>query len=190
MRTTIYMGMSLDGFVARLDDTLDFLGGPPDSTAAEGSFESEVGASFAAFMATVDVLVMGRRTFEVVVPFPEWPYGKTPVVVLSRTLTAVPDGVPPTVRITSGEPAEVLRALEADGAQHVYVDGARTARDFLAAGLITDLVVTHVPVLIGTGITPWGPLPHDVRLKLVSTARFAGNAAQSHWSVVRGAPPR
>ena len=181
MRATIYMGMSLDGFVARADDALDFLGASSD----EPGGDPDHLASFAAFMKTVDVLVMGRRTFEVVLPFPEWPYGQTPVVVLTRSMTTLPPGTRPTVRTMAGEPAEVLAALEADGARHVYVDGAVTARAFLAAGLITDLVVTHVPVLIGTGITPWGPLPGDVRLKLVSTRAFGGNAVQSHWSVVR-----
>jgi len=181
MRATIYMGMSLDGFVARPDDKLDFLGAPPDGEAGGDD-------SFPKFLATVDVLVMGRRTFDVVLPFDPWPYGNTPVVVLSRTLTTatLPAGTPPTVRVMAGEPAEVLRILEGEGVRHAYVDGAMTARDFLIAGLITDLVVTHVPVLIGAGISPWGPLPSDVHLKLVATRPFMGQAVQSRYTVVPG----
>jgi dihydrofolate reductase len=178
MKATIYMGMSLDGFVARPDDALDFLSALP-----EGGGEFGDDGSFAKFLATVDVLVMGRRTFEVVLPFDPWPYGETPVAVLSRTLTTLPSGTPPTVRVMAGEPAEVLQRLEAEGVRHAYVDGAVTARAFLAAGLITDLVITHVPVLIGAGISPWGPLPADVRLKLVSTGRYRDQAVKSHYTV-------
>lgn len=183
MKTTIYMGISLDGFVARPDDGLDFLPAPPD--------EAEAGEdAFTAFLRTVDALVMGRRTFEVVMGFgPDgWAYGQTPLVVLSRSLTdaTLPEGTPPTVRVAAGEPAVVLADLEAQGVGHVYVDGAQTARDFLARGLVTDLVITLVPVLIGEGISLWGPLPGDVRLSLVDVKAVGGGMAQLHYQVVKG----
>ena len=178
MKTTIYMGMSVDGFVARPDDGLDFLPPPPEG-------EEAGDAGFSSFLATVDVLVMGRRTFEVVCRFgPEkWPYGDTPVRVLTRTLSALPAGTPSSVRLGAGEPAEVLRELAASGAKHVYVDGAGTARAFLAAGCVTDLVVTTVPVLIGRGISLWGPLPHDIALSLVASRPAGRGMMQSHYRV-------
>ncbi len=179
MKATIYMGMSLDGFVARPDDTLDFLPEPPAG--------DDLG--FSAFLATIDVIVMGRRTFEVVQSFgPQlWPYGRTPVVVLSRGLdpTRRPAGAPETVSVKSGEPAALLRELEATGARHAYVDGAVTARAFLAAGLIDELVITHVPVLIGSGVSLWGALPSDIRLQLIDSRVQPGGVVQSRYAVRR-----
>lgn len=177
MRTTIYMGLSADGFVARPDDGLDFLTGegPPDT--GDGGFP--------AFLATVDVLLMGRRTFDVVRGMGEWPYGDVRVVVLSRgDPDALLKDAPKTVSVRSGEPANILRQLAEEDAEHVYVDGAQVAHSFLAAGLIDHLVLTYVPVFIGQGITPWGPLPSDVRLTLVA-CHAVGDAVQVRYDVVR-----
>jgi dihydrofolate reductase len=177
MRTTIYMGMSLDGFVARADDRLDFLPAPPDG--------DEHG--FSAFLATVDVIVMGRRTLEVVLSFglKHWPYRQTPLIVLSRSLTLPPAGSPTTVSLRSGEPAALLHSLAAEGIEHVYVDGARTARAFLAEGLVDRLIVTHVPVLIGEGLSLWGRLPRDIRLTLLESRVQPGGLVQSVYACER-----
>jgi len=175
MKITIYMGMSLDGFLARPDDGLDFLPAPPDG--------DDMG--FGAFLASVDTLVMGRRTFEVVHRFgPEgWVYGDTPMVVLSRTWTTLPDDVRPSVRLRAASPAELAAELAAAGVRHVYVDGADVARSFLRAGLVTDLCVTFVPVLIGQGISLWGELPHDIQLELTDSRVQPGGMVQSWYRV-------
>lgn len=180
MKATIFLGMSLDGFIARLDDAIDFLDAvQPDAGPMEDTFTP--------FFATVDVLLMGRRTFDVMMGFglEKWPYGDKPLVVLSRSLTteALPAGTPASVRVMAGEPAEVLAALEAAGFRHVYVDGGVTARAFLAAGLVTDLVVTWVPVLVGQGISLWGPLPRDVRLRLEGVRDVGGGMVQGRYAV-------
>lgn len=178
MKISTYMGVSLDGFVAREDDGLDFLGA--------GSDGGVVAERFAAFLATVDVLVMGRRTFEVVRAFgPEgWPYGDTRLVVLSRSWSALPAGCRPSVELSAGDPQGVVARLGSEGVRHIYVDGARTAREWLAAGLVTDLVTTFVPVLIGRGIPAFGPLPADVKLELVAHHELGGGAVMLHHRVV------
>jgi|JI7StandDraft_1071085.scaffolds.fasta_scaffold200019_2 dihydrofolate reductase len=182
MKATIFLGMSLDGFIARRDDTIDFLEAvQPDARPMEDTFTP--------FFATVDVLLMGRRTFDVLIGFglDKWPYGDKPLVVLSRSLRTetLPPGTPPSVRVMAGEPAEVFAALAAEGCGHVYVDGGVTARAFLAAGLVTDLVVTWVPVLVGEGRSLWGPLPKDVALRLEGAAEVGGGMVQARYSVVR-----
>lgn len=181
----MFMGLSVDGFVARADDQLDFLG----TNDGDAGVAQE---SFANFFATVDALVMGRRTFDVVHAFGEssWMYGDKPLILLSRTLTAVPAGARSSVRLGQGDPAAILAGLAAEGARHVYVDGAKTAQSFVQAGLITDIVVTLVPVLIGSGISAWGPLARDVRLELVSSTILGGAAPKLHYRVQPVDPPR
>ncbi len=170
MRVTVYLGLTVDGFVARPDDALDFLPPPPDG---------ESDSSFADFIDSVDVIVMGRRTVEVVRAFGFEAYRGTPLVVLSRGWTTPPPDLPAGSRVVAGTPADVLAQLGDVG--HVYVDGAQTARDFLAAGLVTDLVLTQVPVLIGAGIPLFGPLPADIALDHVATRVLPGPMVQTHW---------
>ena len=95
-------------------------------------------------------LVIGRKTFETVLTFDTWPYGEKPVFVLStRPLAPAPLGA--VVERMSGAPAEIVSQLAARGIRHVYVDGGITIQRFLQAGLIQRLIITRVPVLIGTG---------------------------------------
>ena len=174
-RSTVFVGISVDGFMARPDGRFDFLPENPDDH------------GFTAFMATVDALVMGRNTFEVVLPFDPWPYGKTRIVVLtSRPLDlSVPTARGAVVEQMSGTPEEIVARLGARGMRHLYVDGGDTIQRFMRAGLIDRLVVTRVPVLIGQGISLFGSLPADVRLRHVETRTFPSGLVQSEYAVVR-----
>ena len=170
MKTSVFVGTSVDGFIARVNGELDFL--PPEPE-PHGYDE---------FMASVDALVIGRNTFETVLGFVGWAYGAKPVFVLStRPLPAVPEGA--VVERMSGEPAAILAALEARGIGHVYVDGGVTIQRFLQAGLIQTLIITRVPVLIGAGIPLFGALPRDVVLEHVATRQYASGLVQSEYAV-------
>ncbi len=176
----VFLGMSVDGFIARLDHDLSWLtgsdeaGGPPDDGAG-GDF------GFAEFVSGIDALVMGRSTYEVIAPFAEWPYQGRPVHVLSSTLPAGADA-----RITVHRSFdEAVAALGAAGYRRVYVDGGRTVHQFLAAGLVGELTLSRVPVLIGTGHTPFGEFPADIPLEHVGTRTFPAGMVQSTYRVRR-----
>jgi dihydrofolate reductase len=173
MKVSVFVGTSVDGFIARPNGDLDFL--PPGGGEPHGYDE---------FIATVDTIVIGRKTFEIVLAFPAWPYGKKRVVVLSSgpfDLSAVQDDV---VEQMAGPPADIVARLAATGAQHLYVDGGITVQRFLSAGLVQRLVVTRVPVLIGEGIPLFGPVPRDIRLRHVATRQYAGGLVQSEYEVL------
>ena len=176
---SVFLGMSVDGFIARLDGDLSWLtggdeaGGPPDDGEG-GDF------GFADFLSTVDALVMGRSTYEFIAPFDDWPYQGKPVHVLSTTLEPGADS-----RITVlGGFDEAVRALTTAGYRRVYIDGGRTVHTFLRAGLIADLTLSRVPVLIGTGLTPFGELAADIPLEHVRTQTYRGGMVQSTYRVV------
>jgi dihydrofolate reductase len=174
---SVFVGTSLDGFIARENGALDFL--PPGGGEPHG---------FEEFLASVDALVMGRKTYETVLAFGEWFYGSKPVFVLSgRPLAPAPSGA--VVEPMSGEPAEIAERLVARGIRHVYVDGGFTIQRFLEAGLVQRITITRVPVLIGTGIPLFGPLPQDVPLEHVATRSFPSGLVQSEYAVVRPAQP-
>jgi len=174
MKLSVFVGTSLDGFIARPNGDLDFL--PPGGGEPHGYDE---------FMASVDALVIGRKTFETVLAFPEWPYGKKRVVVLSSrplNFSGVRGGV---VEQMAGPPAEIVAKLAASGVRHVYVDGGITIQKFLSAGLIQRLIITRVPVLIGEGIPLFGALPQDIRLRHVSTQRYASGLVKTEYAIDR-----
>ena len=167
-----FVGTSLDGFLARPNGNLDFL---PQGGGEEHGYQ--------AFFASVDALVIGRGTFEIVLAFPEWPYGSKPVFVLSSRpldLTAVRGGV---VEQMGGEPTDIAASLESRGFRHVYVDGGITIQRFLRAGLIQKIVITRVPVLIGTGIPLFGALEKDIQLEHLGTRHYASGLVSSEYRV-------
>ncbi|TAM93134.1 MAG: dihydrofolate reductase, partial [Rhodanobacteraceae bacterium] len=157
MKASVFVGTSVDGFIARLDGVLDFL--PPGGGEPHGYDE---------FIASVDAIVIGRKTYETVLACDDWPYDGKPVFVLgTRAPAAAPDGA--VMEWLSGEPADIVRQLEARGFEHIYVDGGITIQRFLRARLIQRIVITRVPVLIGAGIPLFGHLSRDIVLKHVTT---------------------
>jgi dihydrofolate reductase len=171
MTASVFIGISIDGFIARRNGDLDWL---PEDDEPHGYDE---------FMASVDALVIGRNTFEKVMSFEAWPYGEKRVVVLSSRpvdLSVVRNGV---VEQMSGSPAEIVSQLAATGAHHLYIDGGITIQGFLRAGLIHRLIITRVPVLIGDGIPLFGSLPRDIRLRHVATRQYASGLVQSEYDV-------
>lgn len=176
MKFSVFCGVSVDGFLARLDDTFDFL--------LTGEQEPH---GFKEFLASVDVVVMGRRTFEVVQKLGHLElYGNKPMMVLSSRALDLSSGKGANIEQMSGEPGEIAKQLTARGFEHAYVDGGLTIQRFLAAGCIDRLVVTRVPVLIGTGIPLFGPVPGDIQLRHVATHSYPGGLVQSEYEVGDG----
>lgn len=172
MKASVFVGTSLDGFIARPDGTFDFL--PTGGGEATG---------YAEFMASVDALVIGRKTYETVLAFDTWPYGEKPVVVLSgRPLAAAPPGA--LVERMSGAPADIVSQLASRRIRHIYVDGGITIQGFLRAGLIQRITITQVPVLIGVGIPLFGPVERDMALRHVATHQLPGGLVQSEYEVI------
>jgi dihydrofolate reductase len=172
MTAFVFIGTSVDGFIARPNDDLDFL--PAGGGERHGYNE---------FIASVDAIVIGRKTFEKVLTFGDWPYGDKRVVVLSSRpidLSVVRGGV---VEQMAGQPAEIVAQLAARGVHHLYVDGGVTIQRFLRAGAIQRLIITRVPVLIGEGVPLFGALAHDIRLRHIATRHFPSGLVQSEYEV-------
>ncbi|MGD0250698.1 MAG: dihydrofolate reductase family protein [Thermoplasmata archaeon] len=173
MKASVFIATSVDGFIARRDGSIDWLptaGGEPHG--------------YDEFMATVDAIVVGRKTLDTVLTFDAWPYEKKPVIVLSNSLkeVKVPDDA--VCELMSGTPREIVERLEERGVKHIYVDGGITIRGFLEAGLIQHLTITRVPVLIGSGIPLFGVIPHDIRLDHVATQSYSSGLVKSEYRVV------
>ena len=176
---SVFIATSLDGYIARADGAIDWL------MAANAAVPPGEDCGYAAFMQTVDVLVMGRHTYEQVAQFEPWPYeGKRVVVMASQALNL---RAGPGIRLEASAeaPRPLLRRLAEQGCQRAYVDGGQVIQSFLKEGLIDDLTITTIPVVLGSGRRLFGSVPSDVWLEWVSTLSHPWGFVQSHYRVRR-----
>lgn len=171
----IMMAMSLDGFVARKDHTLDWLNKQPTENEDHGFFE---------FMDSVDALVMGSGSLRTVLGFGEWPYQK-PVIALSRTMTKqdLPEHLQDKIEFSTASPKALWSTLGERGYKRIYVDGGAIIRSFLKAGLVQDMKITMVPILLGEGIRIFGETEGDIDLELTSATSFPSGLVGLHYTV-------
>jgi dihydrofolate reductase len=171
LTASVFIGISVDGFIARKNDDLDFL---PEDPEPHGYNE---------FIASVDAIVIGRKTFEKVLTLGPWSYGDKRVVVLSSHPLDLSKAIGGVVEQMAGPPVEIVAKLAASGAHNLYIDGGITIQGFLRAGAIQRLIITRVPVLIGEGLPLFGSLPHDVRLRHIATRHYPSGLVQSEYEV-------
>ncbi len=151
--------MSLDGFIAGKGGSLDFLNLYSDPGEDYG---------YTKFMESVDCLLMGRNTYEVVASFPEWPYQKKVFVLTSQKNVIHKQHTQKAESIT-GSPLEVVKILKNQGISHIYLDGGITISHFLKENLVTDLTLSILPHILGEGILLFGKEVGEKKLKLKSS---------------------
>jgi dihydrofolate reductase len=167
-----FIATSLDGYIARADGSIDWL-----TSRAEHAGET----GYDEFLASVDTVVLGRNTYQLACTFDSWPYEGKQVEVLSTTLDPDTDD-----RILVHRTLDSLvETLNDRGAQRIYTDGAATIQTFLTAGLLNELTITTAPVLLGTGIPLFGPIPTEIPLTHNATRTLKAGFTQSDYSVAR-----
>lgn len=176
MKTTVYVGTSLDGFIARKDGDIEWL----------VKYQNhEVGESYAEFIKDIDAIVIGRGTYGKVLTFPDWPYEKK-VFVLSNSLTQLPAALEGKATLLAMKPKEVLEHLAAQGFSHAYIDGGKVIQSFLREDCIDELIITKVPELIGNGIPLFDHLDNDLHFKHTRTDVYSNGLVKSRYERVRG----
>lgn len=179
MKVSVFIATSLDGFIARKDGSLDWL------NQVNAVVPSGEDCGFHTFLASVDVLVMGRITFEQVLTFGQWPYGDKKVVVMSSKGLKIPDHLSKTVSTSSESPKDLVNRLSAQGANHLYVDGGVTIQRFYQAGVLDEITVTLIPIILGEGKSLFGYLMKDILLKHISTHAYDFGFVQLKYSCVK-----
>lgn len=179
VKASVFIATSLDGFIARADGSIDWL------EQANTLIPKGEDCGYQSFFDSVDVLVMGRKTYELVLTFSDWPYGEKPVVVLSSHAIAIPNRFPKTVSVSSETPLDLVNRLSAQGAKHLYIDGGMTIQGFLNAGLIDELTITLIPILLGKGKPLFGSLEQDVALVNLATKVYGFGFVQNKYRVLK-----
>lgn len=173
IKVSVYIAVSLDGFIARKNGDIDWLTGG----------ESGEDYGYADFMSTVDHVVMGRNTFEKVLSFGGWYYEKKVIVLTSRDLTLAPE-LSDKAEALHLSPRELIHELERRGVRHIYLDGGVTVQRFLREGLVDEMTITTIPILIGEGLPLFGALEKDVRLELLRSQAFKNGFVQNIYKVL------
>ena len=167
----VFIATSVDGYIAREDGGIDWLTGRDDDMSETG---------YAEFAASIDAIAMGRNTYEVGCSFAQWPYEGMRVLVVSSQLDSDVDD-----RITVHRSIDdVLEAAENEGLRHLYVDGGRLITGFLARKIITELTITTVPVILGSGLPLFGFLDEDILLEHRRTVTLSKGLVQSVYDVI------
>lgn len=174
----VFIATSLDGYISRTDGSIDWL------MKANEQIPDGEDCGYAEFMAGIDAIVIGRHTFEMVLTFGEWLYGKMPIIVMSQTLKALPAGLPDTVSLSRETPAELEKRLKSEGINQLYIDGGKTIQGFLQAGLIEEIHITLIPVLLGSGRPLFGPLAAEAHWQLVSSRQYDFGFVQNHYKLL------
>jgi len=171
IKTIVYIGTSLDGFIARKNGDIDWL---------TQFANDEAIRAYEEFMSRVDAIVIGKGTFEKVLTFPTWPYEKK-VFLLSTTIKQVPDIVTDKITLLSMKPKEILSYLLSNGFSGIYVDGGKVIQSFLKEDLIDELIISKVPVLIGSGISLFDYLNIDLHFKHIHTQVSSNGLVRSYY---------
>lgn len=172
----IFIATSLDGYIATADDGLGWLDELPNPDRDD--------YGFADFLAGIDAIVMGRRTFDVVRGFRPWPYD-VPVLVATGSTVPIPEDLGERVRLVRGTAREVNEQARAQGFISLYIDGGRLITSFLEAGLIDEMTIARLPVLLGAGIPLFGALTEPVWWNHESTRSYPSGIVQSTYSSKR-----
>lgn len=173
MANIVYIATSLDGFIARRDGNLDWLTDIPNPDNSDYGFSS--------FMERIDGIIMGRKTFETVMSFNEWPYSK-PVFVLSNTLKTIPAGFGDKAEPVSGNLNTILKSLGSKGYTNLYIDGGQTIQSFLKQDLIDEIIITRIPIILGNGIPLFVEMDMEIKLRHVNSEILPAGLVKNTYS--------
>ena len=176
MTNYVFVGVSLDGFIAGKDGDLGWLNEIPNPSKSDYGYSE--------FIENIDALVMGRNTFEKVLSFGGGAWDK-PVFVLSNTLDKVPAELEGKVEFVKGDLKTLVAMLKKRGYENLYIDGGKVIQSFLKEDLVDEMILTRIPILLGEGIPLFGKLESHMKFKLVKTVTYNDKLVSSHYIRVK-----
>ena len=178
VKVSVFIGTSLDGFIAREDGSIGWLNDAHKRITSDEDF------GFKSFLASIDQIIMGSKTFEQVLNFDNWQYNNTKIIVLTSKNIEIPEKLKQTVTIcNTTSPKQLIKELSDQSINHIYIDGGMVIQDFLSAGLVDEITVTIVPILIGKGKSFSGLLSKDLSLEHLKTTVFNFGFVQVKYKI-------
>lgn len=175
-KISVFIATSLDGYIARKNGDIDWLVkfNPPTRE------DEDKDCGYSKFYSGIDALVMGRNSYEVVSNFDPWPYQGKRVVVLSSTLTSINEHA----ELFKGDITHLVEKLHADGIKHIYVDGGATVSQFLNVDLVDQMIISLIPVVLGSGIPLFSKINNDKWCRLISSKPYSNGLVQLQYKLI------
>lgn len=170
-KISVYIALSIDGYIARKDDSLDWLD-------RVGGFDEDYG--FQQMLAGIDTLIIGRKTYEIASTVPD-PYPGKRVVVLSNSLNAVKSGM----ELYKGNLAELAEKLHTEGVKHIWVDGGSTISQFLDLQLIDEMTLSIIPIVLGSGLPLFHAIGKEIPCRLISSQAYQSGLVQQRYEIIK-----
>jgi dihydrofolate reductase len=170
-KISIYIAVSVDGYIARKDNSLDWLD-------RVGGFDEDYG--FQKLLSSIDALIIGRKTYDVATTVPD-PYPGKRVVVLSRSLNSVKAGM----ELYRGDLVELVSKLHIEGIKHIWVDGGTTISQFLSLQLVDEMTLSVIPVILGSGIPLFGVIHKEISCRLISSQGYDSGLVQLRYEITK-----
>ena len=171
-KVSIYIAASIDGYIAREDDDLDWLNTVADVNEDYG-FEN--------FMSQIDTIILGRKTYKVAIKAyksSDWPYTNKKIIVLSKTLKTVIDEA----TLYSGDLVSLINLLYSEGTNHIWIDGGNTISQFLRLGMVDNMILSIIPILLGQGIRLFD-LNQETPCRLSSSQSYPSGLVQLRYAL-------
>jgi dihydrofolate reductase len=185
MKLSVFIATSSDGYIASENGGVKWLDTAGNPEADMGQ-QSDMG--FNDFMESIDCMIMGRKTMVKLSSFDlsveQWPYGNTRIIALSNRIKQAPENLHGNVEMYSGNLEELISQLEAQGHKHAYIDGGSTITAFLNLGLITDMIITRAPILLGSGIPLFGDLDAQILLNSAEVVAYPNDFISTKYKVM------
>lgn len=162
----LYIATSLDGYIARLDGSIDWLPQPG---------EDGEDNSYIKFYDSIDALIMGSNTYEQVLTFGDWVYtGKVSYILTSQDLSTDRTDI----CFVKGGVEEVVKNVNKQGYQRVWlVGGGKIVSSFINQGLVDEYIITVIPTILGSGISLYQSLP-EIKLDLISVQTYSSGLVE------------
>jgi dihydrofolate reductase len=165
----LYIATSLDGYIARLDGSIDWLPSPEE----DGDDNS-----YTKFYNSIDALVMGAKTYQQVLTFGDWPYpDKVSYILTSQDFRTDRTDI----CFVKGGVEEVVENVHKNGYQRVWlVGGGKIASTFINRDLVDEYIITVIPTILGEGISLFQSVP-ELKLDLISAQIYSSSLVELHY---------
>jgi dihydrofolate reductase len=165
----LYIAVSLDGYIARLNGDVDWL----------NDFENGQDYGYKSFLESIDALLIGRKTYEQILTFGDWPYSSKPSWVFSHRKF---ENKNPEISITSQPPESLLSKFEKKGFNQVWLVGGANLLDyFIKKNLISDYILSIMPTILGQGIPLFTEQHIERKLEIAAIKDYPNGVVQVHY---------
>lgn len=168
-KISIYIASSIDGYIARHDNSLDWMD-------RVGGYDEDYG--FKQLLDSIDSLIIGRKTYDIATTVAD-PYPGKRVVVLSNQLSSVREGM----ELYRGDLRKLVTKLHGEGIKHIWIDGGVTISQFLSLKLVDTMTLSIIPIILGDGIPLFNVVNKEIPCHLISSQSYPSGLVQLKYEI-------